>query len=122
MRLFIAVTAFFAFAGTVSAKDLTEAQRRATSEVFKYFECGLKESLLYTAALPNETPENIVIASAEKCKADYAYARSELAKHFSPSELPGLLATVDDQFKRNVIADVLDTRAAVQRAKARNNQ
>lgn len=117
MRLYIIGLALLTCTGAVQAQGLTEAQRQASSEVFKYFDCGVQESLLYAVQLQNETPENIVIASAEKCKAHYAHAKIALENNFTSSELPGLYATVEDQFMRNVIANVIETRSAVVRAK-----
>lgn len=117
MRLYVVSFVLLALAEAAQAQAMTESQRQAASEAFKYFDCGIKESLIYAIQLQNETPENIVIASAVKCKAHYANARTALRNNFTSAELPGLLSMVDDQFKQNVIANVIDTRAAVHRAK-----
>lgn len=119
MRLYVVSLALLALAETAQAQAMTETQRQAASEVFKYFDCGIKESLIYAIQLQNETPENIVIASAVKCKAHYAHARTALRNNFTSAELPGLLSNVDDQFKQNVIANVLDTRATILRSKGK---
>lgn len=117
MRLYIAGLVLLTFSSVAHSQAMTEAQRQAASEAFKYFDCGLKESLIYAIKLLNETPENIVIASAVKCKDDYTNARNALKSNFTAAELPGLMENVDEQFKKNVIANVLETRATIVRSK-----
>lgn len=99
------------------AQGMTPAQQAVTPIIGEYLDCGYLESTLYAAMLPDETPENIVIAMNMKCRDQYNAGKAAVEANFNSTEAKGILETVDDEFMRRVISNVIETRVSVQRAK-----
>lgn len=101
------------------AQGMPPAQQAVLPIAGKYLDCGYIESTMYAIKLPNETPENIHVAMMQKCKGDYMAGKQALEANFNAVEAKNILATVEDEFMRRVIGNVVETRMQVVRAKSR---
>lgn len=118
MRRFLLLMIFAGAPVSVLAQDLTPAQQAVMPIVGQYLDCGYIESTLYAVQLPNESPENIHIAMMQKCREDYTAGKQALDDNFNAVEAKNILETLEEEFMRRVIGNVIETRMQIVRAKS----
>lgn len=118
MRHFLTALLAFSIPISAHAQGMTPAQEAVMPIVGKYLDCGYIESTMYAIQLPDETPENIHIAMMQKCKEDYTTGKQALEANFTAVEAQNIIATVEDEFMRRVVGNVVETRMQVVRAKS----